>query len=371
MVVLTQILDTLIIGVEGELIITTAKTMTNRIVQIPQAVLPPNLKKGQEEVIKNGSKNLTCISCSDNGDFIAVSAENKQVVLFDKDFNVVRNFVVSRAVSKMCFTPDNNLLLADKTGDVMLYKVKEETSEVLLGHLSMLLDVKLSECGKYIITSDRDEKIRVSHFPNAYNIQSFCLGHKEFVTHVEVCGELLISASGDGTIRFWDFLNGVQLNVIDTNEHVKDKSVIERFCNEMDQDNIEVLALPIRDLQVFKNGSKLIIGAVLVCVEGIMLYEVENQYPDIQTKFLRTVTVDGDILSVSLGRDLYVLTTKGLEHFRFKENDFIKQQSLKEVYKMCKLDCLKAGDLSVLYKRKFDNVQEYLERKRLRLEGRE
>jgi len=33
----------------------------------------------------------------------------------------------------------------------------------------------------YIVTADRDEKIRISHFPNAYNIQAFCLLHTEYV----------------------------------------------------------------------------------------------------------------------------------------------------------------------------------------------
>ena len=32
---------------------------------------------------------------------------------------------------------------------------------------------------KYVITADRDEKIRISHFPNAYNIKAYCLGHNE------------------------------------------------------------------------------------------------------------------------------------------------------------------------------------------------
>ena len=31
---------------------------------------------------------------------------------------------------------------------------------------------------RYVLTADRDEKIRVSHFPQTFNIHGFCLGHK-------------------------------------------------------------------------------------------------------------------------------------------------------------------------------------------------
>jgi len=49
----------------------------------------------------------------------------------------------------------------------------------MLGHVSMLTDILLSKDEKYVITSDRDEKIRVTKYPKTYIIKNFCLGHKE------------------------------------------------------------------------------------------------------------------------------------------------------------------------------------------------
>lgn len=37
----------------------------------------------------------------------------------------------------------------------------------------------MSPDDRYIITADRDEKIRVSSRTSPYNIRSFCLGHQQ------------------------------------------------------------------------------------------------------------------------------------------------------------------------------------------------
>ena len=67
-------------------------------------------------------------------------------------------------------------------------------------NLSFLSSLKVVT-DKMVITCERDEKIRVSHFPNGYNINNFCLGHTEFVTCIAlVSDDLLLSGSGVKTV---------------------------------------------------------------------------------------------------------------------------------------------------------------------------
>ncbi|XP_008068371.1 tRNA (guanine-N(7)-)-methyltransferase non-catalytic subunit WDR4 isoform X2 [Carlito syrichta] len=78
----------------------------------------------------------------------------------------------------------------------------------------MLLDVAVSPDDCFILTADRDEKIRVSWTVAPHSIESFCLGHTEFVSCIFVVPshpELLLSSSGDCTLRLWEYRRGCQL----------------------------------------------------------------------------------------------------------------------------------------------------------------
>lgn len=82
---------------------------------------------------------------------------------------------------------------------------------LLLGHVSMLTSLTLGESDgrRYILTADRDEHIRVSRYiPQAYVIEGFCFGHKEFVSRMLVPttrGEILVSGGGDEELFIWDW----------------------------------------------------------------------------------------------------------------------------------------------------------------------
>lgn len=98
--------------------------------------------------------------------------------------------------------------------------------KLLLGHVSLLTDVAcvtlpslLHKSRNYILTSDRDEHIRVSRgIPHAHIIEGYCLGHTDFITKLcvpPVYPHLLISGGGDDYLILWDWPAGRMLQQLD------------------------------------------------------------------------------------------------------------------------------------------------------------
>lgn len=364
--------NNLIVSAANKLIILQLNSTETTEVLIPKINLPSNLSKNQQEVLRNEKAEIVTCDFSTDHKLCAITTTNKQLVVYNKDFQVLHNLIISRTASKVCFLSNGNLLVADKTGDVYLYDFEIDKSEtsIILGHLSMILDVITTHDDKYVITSDRDEKIRVSHFPNSYNIVSFCLGHEEFVFSLEVCNSnVLISASGDGTIRFWNFLSGKSLSVINTNDYIEDKNLITLFLEQMVE--IETKALPITGMKIFRNDNFIVIICSLYSFGKLLVFQVNEEFV---VTLLQTIEIDGDLISFDVSDKLYILSTKNISCYNFYNNNFAKCNSanidnyydkIKDILQInCNLD-----NISVLYKRKYDNVQEYQEKKKLRIEN--
>ena len=133
------------------------------------------------------------------------------------------------------------VITADLTGDVFAYPVllpSKSTSSsytlnpteidtnakiqkrLLLGHTaSMLTSVKISSDQNYLLTSDRDEKIRISKFPQTHILSNYLLGHSAFVSCMDVASDptltRCVSTSGDGTVRVWDYETAMELLCLD------------------------------------------------------------------------------------------------------------------------------------------------------------
>ncbi|XP_005460963.1 tRNA (guanine-N(7)-)-methyltransferase non-catalytic subunit wdr4 isoform X3 [Oreochromis niloticus] len=185
-------------------------------------------------------------------------------------------WVVRRCTSLVFTQAEDELLVADKSGDVYAFSVVEpqKEGELKMGHLSMLLALTVSLDDKYIITADRDEKIRVSHLRSPYNIQSFCLGHRQFVSALQILSthpHWLLSGSGDGTLKLWDYESGSELQSCDlrqldettSSEADKDKDpTVCRVTSSTDGQYVAVQCDRVPILQLFtltqKDNEKLV-----------------------------------------------------------------------------------------------------------------
>lgn len=126
--------------------------------------------------------------------------------------------------------PITIIVAGDLSGDTIAYSTKTATEggtelekkakeanqpfRVLLGHTaSVLTSIEIVEddkgCSK-ILTSDRDEKVRVSSFPQTFHVEGYLLGHSSYVSDIKVIrnsqlGPKCITCSGDGTMKLFDY----------------------------------------------------------------------------------------------------------------------------------------------------------------------
>lgn len=149
--------------------------------------------------------------------------------------------------------PQHLLIAADKFGDVTAFPdpAVGARKRMLLGHTgSIVTALAGSVDGKFLLSADREERIRVSHFPATYLVAGFCLGHTRFVTGMHLLrrplplpacavtapspaasaagaggeaavsvrpasyavGEVLVSAGADGTLRAWHWRSSTLLH---------------------------------------------------------------------------------------------------------------------------------------------------------------
>lgn len=113
---------------------------------------------------------------------------------------------------------EHDFITSDKFGDVYHFP----SGKLLLGHVSQTTALMVSDDYKFIITADRDEKIRVTRYPDTYNIEAFLLGHQNFVYAIAFVEEqkYIVSAGGDTYMILWDWRNAKEVNRIDFHKHI-------------------------------------------------------------------------------------------------------------------------------------------------------
>ncbi|VDK62301.1 unnamed protein product [Cylicostephanus goldi] len=156
---------------------------------------------------------------------LAVGTSTKVALILDAtNLKLRRAFRIPKAPTSVCFSRDNaHVIIGDRAGHVCRYTVDaneksgyidmngEECDcegEPLTSTISMVLDVAITNDGRFLLSADRDEKIRVSRYPQAFVVQSFCLGHDAYVSSLAQSGTRVFSCGGDGVVHEWDIQNG-------------------------------------------------------------------------------------------------------------------------------------------------------------------
>lgn len=174
----------------------------------------------------------------DESYLIGTTDSDKAAVIFKIDFSqdnclslVKRQVFPKRPCSVLTTLDDEKVVVADKFGDV--YEIQGKDSVVvaekdlvpILGHVSMLSEVIVAEHdGKqFVLTGDRDEHIKVSHYPKSYVVRNWLFGHHEFVSCLQICPfneDILVSGGGDDYLLVWNWWEKKELAKVELRELV-------------------------------------------------------------------------------------------------------------------------------------------------------
>lgn len=329
---------------------------------------------------------LLCSDFSPQGNILAFCTLSKTlcvIAINQLEMSVKHLFELARGASKVKFTPSGRyIVVGDKSGDVYLFDLqkKDDIGTLILGHLSLLLDVLVTPDEKYILTCDRDEKIRVSSFPNGYNIITYCLGHREFVSSIHLLPHndgCLISTSGDATVRFWDYKFGKEIMAFDTNSYLESTNL-----NANGQTDINIAAITDAVAILVDNVTSLVCVA-LGNLKTILVIKCTSEFESnkLECCVSQTISLQDSNpwrLTFSSNWLWIVLNSEGkvtVKVMQLKVNSctfnddlpnsmeqLLKNLNSQEITSDCKQDIV-----SLLYKRKFDNIQDYFVKKEARL----
>lgn len=193
---------------------------------------------------------------------------------------------------------------------------------LLLGHTASMLtgvQVTTDDGIRRILTSDRDEKIRVSLFPDTHIVESFLLGHEAFVSSLDVTAKdgltRCATSSGDGTIRLWDYAKCEAVavtSVPDGDSGTEQSRVPSRVAIHPDGTSVAVIYDECVDLDIYsETDGELRRSSRTACsAQPLGLTMLDGQTVVVVTKdptYIQAFTIEKDSLNVSVS-DLAVLS---------------------------------------------------------------
>lgn len=197
----------------------------------------------------------------------------------------------------------------------------------------------------------------MTNYPRTEEIETYCLGHLEFVSAIQAISNgstkmRLISVSGDKTLRLWDYVNGLELSRID---------------------------LPAPAFNLIRNNRNQLAVAMLGDRPLIGIYEIislENDKPEQITNHME-YTLNGNLKHISSmiyksddciwlmcysDENALILKQLQLSEGEILETDLMDLINFDSTAKQ-----YPQNDITILFKKKFDNIKDYQEKKKRRL----
>ncbi|XP_065861126.1 uncharacterized protein [Euphorbia lathyris] len=225
---------------------------------------------------------IRAIRYSKSGKLLVSAGDDKLVKIWSTDsWSCTSSVCSEKRVSAVAISNDElYVCFADKFGVVWVVDLDEldghkslvnkKAAPLLAHYCSIITSLEFSPDGQFILSADRDFKIRVTVFPKkpldgAHEIQSFCLGHTEFVSclaficTVDYPQGFLVSGSGDSTVRLWDITSGTLLDTCEVGARAEllESSGSDEACST------------VTDLCTIADSS--LIAVAIQSLQGIML----------------------------------------------------------------------------------------------------
>lgn len=319
------------------------------------------------------------ITISASGTLLAITtAEDKAIYIYrittatDISCELLSKRESTRTSSSICFSPDSEwLLLADKTGDCLLFDCRADNVTVpgqwILAHFSMVLDILMAPNQQHIVTCDRDEKIRVTEYPKTTVIETYCLAHTEFVAAVELLptqpDSLLLSVSGDKTMKLWNYLSGNELQSVELSGPAL------RMATRKVSENVSHVAINLHE-----SDSLLVVYAI----EGNSNIRLIDEHRMDEVREVTSLMFDTDgnlLLATIIAAKEEEDQTVGLHKFFWKDGKYIADEEISRKWQATVRDNLNvtniqvnAEEIGLLFKKKFHNIHNYQQRKKRRIE---
>jgi len=222
------------------------------------------------------------------------------------------------------------IVAADLAGDVHAFPVelldtittKVGQKRFLLGHTaSMLTSLKIVH--DKIFTADRDEKVRVSSFPQTFEVLGYLLGNESYVTDIDVKQDkYCVTVSGDCTMRLWDYRTYQEILCIHLSRELNGESCqVSNNEQGVDEPQKNVRCLPVRVCFNPEGNLIAVIFNIMNCVDIYAIKESKGgEVSGVQVEKMQSIQCLKPLGMAFFRDDLIVLTVEPKYFMCFRRN---------------------------------------------------